>query len=108
MRALAGGCLGATIVVVLTFVSGSTPGVSPSLAQGSAFERSLEDLILSRSEGTRVLGLVQSGEFSAIYPEKMTRKQLRLTTVRSMEAKIPEHGVLDLSPYEGRLIMSRA
>src|SRR4029450_658818 len=82
MRALKGWCVAAAMVVVFALVSVSTPDVRPSFAQGSAFERSLEALTLSR-EGTRVLGIVQGGQFSAIYPETMTRRQLRLTTVRS-------------------------
>jgi hypothetical protein len=104
MRALKGWCVAAAMVAVFALVSVSTPDVRPSFAQGSAFERSLEALTLSR-QGTRVLGIVQGGQFSAIYPETMTRRQLRLTTVRSMEAKVPEQGALDLSSYEGSLIM---
>jgi hypothetical protein len=104
-RLLSGALLGAMIMMLIFCLGVPTSGVSPSFAQGSPFERKLEELILSRSESTRVLGFVQGEQFAIIHPEKMTRKQLRLTTVASREAKIPEQGLVDLSPYEGQVIM---
>jgi hypothetical protein len=51
----------------------------------------------------RILGIVQDGRLLSLWPE--AGKHLRLTAVRTMEARPPESGELDLKGYEGAAIM---
>jgi hypothetical protein len=65
----------------------------------------LEEVIPGDPRTTRVLGLSRAGQFSVIHPERFAEKGVGLTTIRASEARAPESSRLDLSPYEGRLIM---
>jgi hypothetical protein len=90
---------GALLALMVWFILG------PSQAQDSASGRKLEDLVMSRSQATRMLGIVRDGEFSVIHPEQFTKKDFRLTTIGASEARSPESSRLDLSRHEGGLIM---
>src|SRR5262245_54828177 len=99
------GSLSAVLVWIIFSLTGPSVGLRPSQAQESNPGRRLEDLIARGSNTTRLLGLVRGGEFSIIHPEQLARRELRLTTIRVADARLPEGSQLDLSPYEGGLIM---
>ena len=100
MRQMMLGALFGSIVTVFGFVAWQ--GISRLQAQPLPYEtRFVEEL----QGGPRVLGMVQGGRFTALYPEKRIGRELHFTTIAPMTAQRPETALLDLSAYAGRVIM---
>jgi hypothetical protein len=57
---------------------------------------------------THFLGIVQNGKFEQVMPAPDTEDPARFTSIQMQEARSPESGELDLSPYEGMAIMISA
>lgn len=95
--------LGVLLGMIVTLLAyGVWHSTSKSHAQSPPVESRLVEEFRG---GPHVLGFVQAGEFVVIYPEKRVGKELNLTTIAPMAAQRPETALLDLSAYEGRVIM---
>jgi hypothetical protein len=101
-KILFGIVLGATASVVLLSIDVSF--VRRSAAQDLP-KQSLQELLVSPSRNVYLLGVVRDGRFFIIHPEHSARSHLRLTTVAPPDMNRPEQGLLDLSPYDGKVIM---
>ncbi len=54
---------------------------------------------------TKILGIVRNGKFIPLENRSDISSPLRLTSIRIMEARTPESGELNLTAYEGAVIM---
>ena len=76
--------------------------VSGSLFVGHLLSHNIDTV---KQENSKILGIVKSGEFIPVWPEKSVVDFVRLTKIQMQEARSPESGELDLSKYEGQAIM---